>query len=456
MALNGSVRLYLLGVLMRVLLSLTPLSTLHPDEWMQSAEVMATQLLPHLPHATTWDWQFTCYNQSQPAHLPHALRPTHSDEEWRRARQRPFDAAAALSPPTWLQCPDDMQLQAPIRNTLFPCGSHAHTDAAAQNYHGDGSVLQVLTAVCFLGLFSLAATHSRWLSSGLPYQLYRWAWERTLPESADSAFAASGRWPVMPGAPWLLFLLPRIAMLLLSIASDLALFCAARTWFPGSAKSILAAYCTTFPALVFMGRTFSNAMETALLAASLWIASAASKRSRSQTFPSASSSSSTPVAATDKSLDGLCLLFGAVVGAAAFVRLSFLFWAWPIGVALIWSHFSMRKRASARGIPAAVAMVSSAARVSFLVALPSFAVGLVLCMADSLYYRTLWLCHTHTDRCSSGISEALAALAAALLSGHAPQFRVSFEKQHLGVLFLRRCCFPSPPLQCSLSFRIGT
>ena len=132
MALNASMRIYLFGVLVRVLLSLTPLSTLHPDEWMQSAEVMATQLLPHLPHATTWDWQFTCYNQSQPAHLPYALRPTHSDEEWRRAMQRPFDAAAALSPPTWLHCPNDMQIQAPIRNTLFPCGSHTHTCSSSQ------------------------------------------------------------------------------------------------------------------------------------------------------------------------------------------------------------------------------------------------------------------------------------------------------------------------------------
>jgi hypothetical protein len=229
----------------------------------------------------------------------------------------------------------------------------------------------------------------------------------------------------MPGASWLLFLLPRVAMLLLSIACDLALYRAARTWFPESAKSILAAYSTAFPALVFMGRTFSNAMETALLAASLWIASAASKRARSQTFPSVSSSSSAPVAAAASSLDGLCLLFGAVVGAAAFVRLSFLFWAWPIGVALIWSHFSMRQRAPTRGISAAIAMAGNAARVSFLVALSSAAVGLVLCVADSLFYRTLWLCDARADRCSSGISEALAALAAALLSGHVPQFRVS-------------------------------
>lgn len=229
----------------------------------------------------------------------------------------------------------------------------------------------------------------------------------------------------MTGAPWLLFLLPRIAMLLLSVACDLTLYRAARTWFPDSAASVLAAYSTTFPALVFMGRTFSNAMETALLAASLWIASVAFKRARSRTCQHASSSASTPAAATARSLDGLCLLFGVVAGAAAFVRLSFLFWAWPIGVALIWSHFSMRQCAPTHGISAFVAMVGSAARVSFLVALPSFAVSLVLCVADSLYYRTLWLCDTRADRCSSGIPESLAALAAALLSGQFPQFRVS-------------------------------
>lgn len=286
-----------------------------------------------------------------------------------------------------------------------------------------------------VGPLSPAAALSRWLSSGLPYRLCRWAWERTLPESSDTSFAANGRWPVVANAPWLLFLLPRIAMLLLSVASDLALYRAARTWLPrGSARAVLAAYGAAFPALVFTGRTFSNAMETALLAASLWIASVAIKRARSGSLRPASSSLSTaPVAATDRTLDAMCLLFGVVVGAAAFVRLSFLFWAWPIGVALIAAHFSMRRRASMRWFDVATAVVSSAAHVSFLVALPCAAVALVLCVADSLFYRTLWLCDgdAHTDRCSSGIIEGLDALATALLSGKMPHFRVSSSESNV-------------------------
>ena len=346
-------RLYAVGLLLRAVLTLLPLSTLHPDEWMQSAEVMATEMVTDLPHVRSWDWQFSCANATQPPHLRTAMRATVDEHDWTDAMRATRKGDGwPLGGPSWMHCPPGMQLQPPIRNTLFP-----------------------------------------WITAGLPYQLYRTLWQSP----------HGGR--AMPGAPWLLFLLPRLSMLLASIVCDGLLFSAARSFAVGTfaaadsaAWSSLAAYSVTFPALVWMGRTFSNAMETTMLAMALWIASQAYRRVKS---PEVRGESKRP------SITALCLLFGMLAAAGAFVRLSFLFWAWPIGIYLIVVHSRLTK----------LSFVRAALQVSAVVTLPALVVAAILCTLDSLYFRTLWLCfhESDTSSCTSGMRGAMTALSSAVL-----------------------------------------
>lgn len=362
--LTMSRRLYAVGVLLRALLTLLPLSTLHPDEWLQSVEVMSPQLVPNLPHVRSWDWQFSCANATHPPHLKSAMRATFDEKAWTVAMQTTTNGVGGpFAEPTWMRCPSDMQLQQPIRNMLFP-----------------------------------------WLAAGLPYQLYRTVWQR-LQDGGE----------VVPHAPFLLFILPRLSMLLASVLCDAMLFSAARSFFLGTfasassfAWSALAAYSVTFPALVWMGRTFSNATETAALAIALWIASQAYSKTKALAQRGES---------VRQSITGLCLLFGVIVAAGAFVRLSFLFWAWPIGVSLIVVQSRMTKSSFFR----------AALQVSTVIAIPAAILAAILCTIDSLYFHTLWLCSGETaSSCVSGIRGALGALSSALLQGRWLHFRGSF------------------------------
>jgi len=214
-------------------------------------------------------------------------------------------------------------------------------------------------------------------------------------------------------------------MLALSVVCDAMLHSAARVWFPRSPhtpSAIVASYSLTFPALVFMGRTFSNTLETVFVAAAIWIASCATLLSRY--FPTDS-----------QGFSRLCFLFGALVGVGAFVRLSFLFWAWPVGFYLIVSHAQLQS-----GSVTADSFLSSALRVSTLVAVPCALVCTLLCVADSLYFEALWICVRGDDNtrgeedgstsCVSGIRAVGGAMVHSILAGRWPQFRVSGEHEH--------------------------
>lgn len=104
-------RVYLASLLLRACLALLPLSILHPDEWMQSAQTMATRadgVTPLAPGVEVpWDWSFTCVDESHPAHTDEALRAwRHDDRELDRLGRR--------------RCPEGMEVQKPIRGVAAP------------------------------------------------------------------------------------------------------------------------------------------------------------------------------------------------------------------------------------------------------------------------------------------------------------------------------------------------
>ncbi len=130
--------LALAALVLRVLLALLPLSTLHPDEWMQSAQTMTDELIHEqagidaASAAATWDWRFTCYNSSHPPHLPDAVLPVWEAAAWELTMQQSVTSQKLMEQsPAWLRCPNGMQIQLPIRNTLFPSVSEPHSQVAS-------------------------------------------------------------------------------------------------------------------------------------------------------------------------------------------------------------------------------------------------------------------------------------------------------------------------------------
>ncbi len=246
----------------------------------------------------------------------------------------------------------------------------------------------------------------RWFSCGLPYQLFRHVWQWT------------GSSQPLPNAAWLLFFLPRCSMLLLSFVCDALIFRAARNFMGRSdvAHAAFARYTFALPVLVFMGRTFSNTLETAMLAAAVWIASEAFRQQRAGSRPN---------------ISALSVGFGALVGAAACVRLSFLSWAWPVGVLLILFDWQRRRARflQIRSIATSLgSLFLAAVRISTLVAIPCAIAVAALCIVDSLFFQTLWLCQgAEADSCTSGIRASWNLLIQSLLAGKVPLVRVSFS-----------------------------
>lgn len=212
-----------------------------------------------------------------------------------------------------------------------------------------------------------------WLMCGLPYQLFR-----SLPEAVTT--------PTRPQTSYLLFLLPRLCLFLWSLFADGCIFYAASVWRPSASSTsgswrILSAHSWTFAALVMMTRTFSNTIETNVLAAAIALAAWASATSRlGDKGNQPRGRSELPLAA---------ILFGLLVGVGASVRLSLLFFAWPIGVWLIFLHVDSQPSRTHRGV---AQWIRSAAIVGLAVGVSAALVAVLLAVVDSIFYETLQIC----------------------------------------------------------------
>jgi hypothetical protein len=115
-------RWYLVSLVVRFCLAVLPLSVLHPDEWMQSAQPMARSLKPDVSGQAewstqqTWDWRFTCTNRT---HLAHEGKIAARFD----SQQREFI------------CEGGLELQPPIRGVLAPSVCRQHLKLCSEERH---------------------------------------------------------------------------------------------------------------------------------------------------------------------------------------------------------------------------------------------------------------------------------------------------------------------------------
>jgi hypothetical protein len=146
-----------------------------------------------------------------------------------------------------------------------------------------------------------------------------------------------------------------------------------------------------------LSRTFSNVTETAILAAVIALASIVRRDLRSPSFVQ------------------VCILFGILIGFGASVRISLLFFAWPIGVFLILVH---TRRNGSSLVGQIVEFVQVGSIVSAIVFIPAALTFLAFVVVDSLFYETLSICHGNS--CALGIQGAFSAFISSVLSGTMP------------------------------------
>jgi len=475
-------RSYVVALCLRILLALTPLSILHPDEWMQSVESSvgraasgvwqpqrsspdgawssSTDLEPTI-RAATWDGRFTCFNATHPPHVPTVIQTVRDWDGWERAmRSRSgvtIDTGSSDPATFMMRCPrsndgnsTSMKIQAPIRGTLFP-----------------------------------------WLCCAMPHQLYHVA--SRLITAAGSHQAAQLHHEASVATPWMLFIFPRTVMLLGTIITDLCLFFLSSRWLPKvDPWSIVASFGWSVCQLVFLSRTFSNGMETMLVALAMaWAAWGTSTfvaggqhrakhvrpptaqqtgsdqtnvvrpkqiqsiqvEPRSTLNPSTSSPSSssnavqnTPSASRSR-LQMACLFFGLIVGLGFCVRVSCVFWTWPLGLLLIQAMYESSARETRSALPTkrgkllhnrTARWISCAIHTGILVAIPCMLVILLCTIFDSLHYETLWLCDIDPDgdddiiigavtdphkQCVSGVVQSMQMLLQCILQWRLPMLK---------------------------------
>ncbi|RKP14094.1 GPI mannosyltransferase [Piptocephalis cylindrospora] len=177
-------------------------------------------------------------------------------------------------------------------------------------------------------------------------------------------------------SPWAIFFTERMSSLLLSFTLDLSLASLLRE--PDSRWIGLILLSTSFPALTFLVRPFSNAQEASILAGALALLCQLQRSlSHSRKITSSSGIILSPASVPLKT----SLAFGALLGLGMFCRITFTAFAFPLGLGWLWIMTSHYRRSS---IDLLSLLHLTSATIGGI-----FSVSLLAVLADSLYYGSL-------------------------------------------------------------------
>ena len=187
------------------------------------------------------------------------------------------------------------------------------------------------------------------------------------------------------------------------------IYLAARWCYPPHEWRILTSYSFTFSSLVLMTRTFSNTTETVILAAAIALAAYANRLHYSMTSIT-----------LERQFFNIAFVFGLLIGVGAAIRVSFLFFACPIGVFFIilyTSHLPPTQPLLRRLIQSTIYTIS-------IVSIPALLVSAVFILVDSIFYSTLSVCRDGGHHCSNGIATATEIMTTSILEGRIPAIKV--------------------------------
>eukprot|EP01083_Nonionella_stella_P058842 154060_1 len=198
------------------------------------------------------------------------------------------------------------------------------------------------------------------VSSGLPYLGLKWAADMT--NSVGSS-------PLVNS--FTIFVLPRLSVLFHSGLVDWLIFRICKRTGIRTAPVMLT-LCSSWPVVLFHSRPFSNTYESFLLCILIFVLT----RSRARVNPNRA-----------RTLFTRNFVFGAVVALGVFTRFTFLAFAFPLGLFLLYDNFVLTKLGSRSMLRLFTQLVSWC-----LAVLSGIIVTGTLCaLADSMYFGTLQL-----------------------------------------------------------------